>query len=140
MFEKILVGIDGSKGSKAALQKAVEIARQSEGHLHVLAVEEHLPRFAATVGETEEAQEEKDAFFRTVIEEARHVAAEQEVPLETEIARGNASKVIVERARQLGTDLIVLGHSSHPHGWGNLLGSTADRVVDHAHCDVLVVR
>lgn len=138
MYRRILVGVDGSRGSKIALRKAALLAREGESQLHILAVEEHLPRFAATVGETDEAREEKDAYFRALMEEALQLVSGQGVSAKTEVTIGNASRVIVDRARQLGADLIVIGHTSHV--WGNLLGSTADRVVDHAHCDVLVVR
>ncbi|MCC7106852.1 MAG: universal stress protein [Chloroflexi bacterium] len=138
MFQSILVGVDGSQGSKAALRMAIAFARQFNARLRALAVEEHMPRFAATVGETQEAQEEKDAFFRQVMKDAYAIATEEEVGLETEIVRGNPSRAIVDRARQLAADLIVIGHSNS--AWGNLLGSTADRVVDHAHCTVLIVR
>ena len=138
MYRRILVGIDGSDGSRAALRQAVRLARELGAELHALGVEEHLPRFVATVGELEEAKEERDAFFQRVMDEASQVAHEAGVELRTMIAAGNAAKVLVEHARQQGIDLLVLGHTRSV--WGNLLGSTADRVVDHAHCDVLIVR
>jgi nucleotide-binding universal stress UspA family protein len=138
MFRTILLGLDGSQGSKKALRKAVLLAREADGRVHALAVQEHLPRFAATVGETDDAHEEREAFFKGVMGEAVAVAAEQGVPLTTEIIQGNAPKVIVDRAKQVQADVIVIGHTSSV--WGNILGSTADKVVDHAHCDVLIVR
>lgn len=36
--------------------------------------------------------------------------------------------------------MIVVGHSDHSELWGRLLGDTADRVSDHAHCSVLIVK
>jgi nucleotide-binding universal stress UspA family protein len=138
MYRRILVGLDGSAGSQVALRKAVLLTAESQARLHALAVEEHLPRFAATVGEVEEARHEKDTFFNGVLATAKQVARKAGVELETKVAIGNAAKVIVEHAREMDVDLIVLGHTRSV--WGNLLGATADRVVDHAHCDVLVVR
>jgi nucleotide-binding universal stress UspA family protein len=38
-----------------------------------------------------------------------------------------------------GYDLIVLGHRGH-FVRDRLLGSTADRVAEHAHCPVMIVR
>ena len=138
MYRRILVGVDGSDGSKAALRRAVGLAAESQATLHALAVEEHLPRFAATVGEVEEARAERDTFFNAVLAEAKQSARAAGVALESELTVGNAARVIVEHAKQFEADLIVLGHTRSV--WGNLLGATADRVVDHAHCDVLIVR
>jgi nucleotide-binding universal stress UspA family protein len=141
MFRKILVGIDGSPGGSAALRRAILFARDYGAELHALAVEEHLPRFAATVGETEDAREEREAYFAKIVSDARRTAVAEGVAITCELMQGNPAKSIIERGRELQCDLIVIGHSSHAGGvWGNLLGSTADRVVDHAHSDVLVVR
>lgn len=140
MYRRILVALDGSGGSKTALRRAVLLAREAQASLHALAVEDHLPRYAATVGETDEARAEKDAFFEQVMDEARVVAIEQGVALEGEVLVGHAAQAIVQRAQQRGADLIVLGHSGHSSVWGNLMGTTAHKVAHHAPCDVLIVR
>jgi nucleotide-binding universal stress UspA family protein len=46
----------------------------------------------------------------------------------------------VSFAKEGNYDLIVIGHSDHSELWGRLLGDTADRVSDHAHCSVLIVK
>jgi len=46
----------------------------------------------------------------------------------------------VNFAKEGGYDLIVVGHSDHSELWGRLLGDTADRISDHAHCSVLIVK
>ena len=140
MYRTILVALDGSAGAKAALRRAVLLAREYGAALHALAVEDHLPRYAATVSELEEAREEKEAFFTEVMEEARGAAAEQGVELRTGLAVGHAAQHIVQHAQQLGAELVVIGHCGHSSVWGNLLGSTADKVAHHAGCDVLIVR
>lgn len=140
MYRTILVALDGSAGSKSALRRATHLAREMGSQLHALAVEDHLPRFAATVSEMDEAREFKDAFFREVMAEARHVAAEQGLAIETQIAIGHAAQTIARRAEELGADLIVVGQSGHSGVWGNLLGTTAHKVAHHAPCDVLIVR
>lgn len=52
---------------------------------------------------------------------------------------GAPSPQIVDTAKDLGVDLIVLG-SHGKHGLGLLLGSTANGVLHHAQCDVLTIR
>ena len=43
-------------------------------------------------------------------------------------------------AEEVNADLLVIGHSGRSGIWGRVLGTTADKIVDHAHCSVLVVR
>ena len=63
MFRKILVGLEGSEASWCAFRRALALSREHRGELWVLSVEEHLPRYAATVGEVQDAQEHEQAYF-----------------------------------------------------------------------------
>ncbi len=56
--------------------------------------------------------------------------------------RGSTIETIIDYAKNMGADLIVIGHSS-VHGFGRWLkGDVAKGVIDHAHppCSVLVVK
>jgi nucleotide-binding universal stress UspA family protein len=53
---------------------------------------------------------------------------------------GHAADEIVQYAREVGADLIVIGARGHSMLSKILLGSTSDSVATHAHCSVLVVR
>lgn len=138
MYRRVLVGIDGSAGARAALTRAIHLVREHEAMLYGITVEEPLPPYARTVGETEDAREEADIYFAQIVGQARKAAASMDVPITCEVQRGNPVKVLIERGRQLECDLIVLGHARR--ALGNRHGSIADRVVGHAHCDVLIVR
>ena len=138
MYRRLLVGIDGSAGARAALRRAIQLAREHEAVLYGVAVEEPPPPYARTVGETEDAREEADIHFAQIVGRARKVAASMDMPITCEVQRGHPAKVLIERSRQLDCDLIVLGHARR--ALGSRYGSIADRVVDHAHCDVLIVR
>jgi nucleotide-binding universal stress UspA family protein len=140
LYRRILVALDGSEASRRALRVALELARALGANLHAIGVEEHLPHYAATLGEVQEAKAEANAFFEEVMAGARALAAEYGVPLTTEVRAGNAAQQIINLARQGGFDLIVLGAHGHSLLEHFLLGSTTDRVVDHAPCSVLVVR
>ncbi|MCS7311027.1 MAG: universal stress protein, partial [Armatimonadetes bacterium] len=63
MYHRILVGFDGSAGAERALNAGLALARALEAELHVIMVEEDLPRYAATIGEYEEVQQQRDAYF-----------------------------------------------------------------------------
>jgi nucleotide-binding universal stress UspA family protein len=60
--------------------------------------------------------------------------------VEEVVAHGDAASEIVRVARERDIDLIVI--SSHGRtGFGRMIfGSTAESVVRHAHCPVLVVK
>ena len=140
VYRKILVALDGSEASKKALGTAIQLARSHAAGLCALGVEEHLPHYAATVGEVEEAKDEQASFFGRVMDESRRAATEHDVQLTIEIRAGNAAQQIVRVASDGEFDLIVIGAKGHSRIRYFLLGTTADRVSHHAPCSVLLVR
>ena len=133
---KILVAYDGSEAAGHALTRAGEIALR--GHeltvISVVPLQASGPRSAGPIisGDVEEhGRELTDAVAKL---KAAGVEAQ------TIEAVGHPAESIVDEAERGGFGLIVVGHRGH-HGVARfLLGSTALRVVTHAHCDVLVVR
>jgi nucleotide-binding universal stress UspA family protein len=140
MFKKILVGYDGSKGGQLALRRAAVMAREYQAQLTALWVQEPLPRYTDLPGEPESEAEAADDYFEGLRKEVAAVAAEHGVSIEMVTRRGHPAKTIVKFAAEGGYDLIVVGHSDHSELWGRLLGDTADRISDHAHCSVLIVK
>lgn len=138
-FTHVLVPVDGSDGSKAALDCALSLADAMRCRVTALAVEGKLPAYAASVGEVDEVRREKDQFFTNVLSDAERAAQQRGVELDTALVPGHAAEVITRYAKSHGHDLIVIGHRGHFLG-DYLLGSTADRVAHHAHCPVMVVR
>jgi len=140
MFRKILVAYDGSDGAKKALNQACELSTVMQAETWAVAVLEHLPKYAATVGEVEETQEQGRQYLGTILVEAQSIAAALQVDLRVDQAAGQAAQTMVRYAQEHGFDLIVVGHSGHSAVWGAFLGTTADKIVRHAPCSVLVVR
>jgi nucleotide-binding universal stress UspA family protein len=138
-FERILVAIDGSDGSRRAFAKALELAALARATVTALAIEGPLPAYAATIGEVEEVKREKDAFFEGLVGDVRREAEAAGVTLDVEVRPGHAAEVISQFAADGGYDLIVLGRRGH-FLRDHLLGSTADRVAEHADCPVMIVK
>ena len=138
-FEKILVAIDGSDCSNRAFAKALELAALANAHITALAVEGPLPAYAATVGEVEEVKREKDSFFGELVAQARLEGESAGIEIDVDVRPGHAAELITRVAEEGGYDLVVLGHRGH-FVRDRLLGSTADRVAEHAHCPVMIVR
>jgi nucleotide-binding universal stress UspA family protein len=140
MFKKILVGYDGSKGGKAALKGAAEIAGKFAGQVTALWVREPLPRHSDLPGEFEGEIDAADEYFQERQKEVAELAAQYGLSIACETRRGHPAKMIVTFAKEGGYDLIAIGHSDHSELWGRLLGDTADRIGDQAHCSVLIVK
>ena len=138
--KKILVGYDGSNGGKAALAAAATLAEKFESQVTALWVRVPLPRHSDLPGEYEEEAASADDYFQERQKEVAETAAQYGMSIPCEVRRGHAAKAVVTFAKEGGYDLIVVGHSDHSELWGRLLGDTADRISDHAHCSVLIVK
>jgi nucleotide-binding universal stress UspA family protein len=139
MIRKIAVGFDGSDGAWKALQEAVRLARLEKAELWVISIEE-LPRYPGAPSEVNEEKEATNHYLHTIHQEAATLANREGVTLHTDIRIGHPARGLVDYVSERGIDLLVLGHSGHSSLWGTFLGTTADKVVRHAPCSVLVVR
>ena len=140
-IRSILVPVDFSKPSEKALDYAASLAKQFGVKLTLLNVVEPVatPDFAYYP-----LMMEND---KVVAETKRRLA---QVPVKAGVASELVEKILVRNgkphweitnaARTLKVDLIVIS----THGYSGLahvfMGSTAERVVRHAECPVLVVR
>lgn len=104
----------------------MELARRDHAELIGLAIEAHLPHYAALVGEVEEELRVEEQECARWLGEALAYADSQGVALQTHIRAGHPAQRIVEVAQEHQVDLIVIGHSGHSGVWGRFLGSTAE--------------
>ncbi len=135
----VVVGVDGSAESVAALKWAAAYAGATGARLRVV-MAWHYP---ATVGPapvgvapaavTEEVRQH-------MAESLAKAVAEAAVGPETEqqIGYGHPAQVLVDQSAE--ADLLVVGHRGHGAFTGMLVGSVSIHCVTHAHCPVVVVR
>lgn len=140
MFRKILVANDGSEGARKAVEVAIDLARRVDAELHEISVEEHLPHYAATVGEVLEAKNEAADYFRRVAREAELAAAAQGVRLTSHVLPGHEVETIVTFAKDHRFDLLVIGFMGHSKIFGRIWGGTSQNLTRLAPCPVLVVK
>ena len=140
MYHRIVVGFDGSDSSRRGLQEAVRVAQLTGAEMLVTLVEEHLPKYPSAMSETTEERETVDIYFAELSREAEALGREAGVRLGVRIVAGSAPKLLCDVAKEVRADLLVIGASGRSGLWGSVLGTTADKVVDHAPCSVLVVR
>lgn len=141
-IKKILVPVDFSTLSKKAFKYALRLAQQFKTELTLIHVLE--PPVPPTFEERsiapsfpEKASPGAEKNLRTLISSARTAG----VPKVKSLFRwGLASHEIVDAAKELDVDLIVMATHGYT-GWKHFcIGSTAERVVRAAPCPVLVVR
>jgi nucleotide-binding universal stress UspA family protein len=139
MFSKILHANDGSEPAFHALSLALAIAKQNASELHMVCVEEidYMPEFIEEVREETGTAARR---FHNVLQRARAMAEERHVKLHTHVIAGHPVRDIVELAEKLKAELLVIGATGHSALYERLIGSRADRVVQLAHCPVLVVK
>lgn len=143
MVRKILVAVDGSKPSVEAAHFAMDLATQTQAELTFLFVIE-TPQ-VIPVGPlsgyvtTSQARSEEDVKKAEAIVE--HIAKERPgLKVATRVELGEPVETICEVAKNVGSDLIVVGARGHNAAQRFLMGSVSDRVVHHAPCPVMVVR
>jgi nucleotide-binding universal stress UspA family protein len=140
-LKKILVPTDFSESSNAAYKYALRFGQQFRAELHVIHIFEPVlsPQFANLPGAPAFSDDE-----RTSAEEKLRVWADSAgamgVRTNMLVRNGLPAHEIVEAAKDIDADLIIIATHGHT-GWKYFcIGSTAERVVRAAPCPVLVVR
>ena len=139
MYRRIVVGIDGSEGSRRALTAAISLARMAKAEIHLVSIEE-LPRYPAAVDEVDDEHDAALRFLTNAQQEAIDQVTTAGMVAHHDIRAGHPAQALPNYAAEVAADVLVIGCSGHSGIWGRLLGTTADKVVDHAPCSVLVVR
>jgi nucleotide-binding universal stress UspA family protein len=138
----LLVAVDGSAPSLRALDYALRLRAETPAtELHVVTVQAPLLYVEALLGPREKlvehwsAREAHEALqpTREALERAGRAA-------EVEIIEGAPAEAIVQRAYDVGADLIVLGTRGLNPVRELVLGSVAKFVLAQADCPVVVVR
>ena len=77
---------------------------------------------------------------RALLERSRTLLAQRGIEPTLVATTSDPAEALIDAARDHGADLIVVGHTGSGYVTRALLGSTAENVLRHAPCDVLVVR
>ena len=141
VFSSIVVGTDGSETAGAAVELAVQMAREGKATLH-LVVGVHSPTAVAVPGGGANVSDPSgDSLLRSAAQTMLEKVAGGVEGIETKIHTGvgDPADVIVRYADEVGADLIVVG-SRGMRGTRRILGSVPNRVAHRAGCHVLIAR
>lgn len=141
MFKHIFVPIDASATSRAALETALQLAKEQGADLRIVHV---FKRFVVSsdggpIDLTEAFKREGEA----ALAQAENRAREAGVPAATELIDAGGRRIaaaIVEEAVRWGADLIIMGTHGR-HGFEHLLlGSVAEGIARRSPIPVMLVR
>jgi basic amino acid/polyamine antiporter, APA family len=134
-FASILVPMKLGDIGEEMMATAVRIAQDIQASVIALNVIE-VP-LARRIGEAQ-ADEEKRA--KEALDEARALAEEHGVPVEGRTVHARSiGTAVVEQARELGVDLIVLGSGARWRRQSRFFSPTVEYVLRKAPCEVMIV-
>lgn len=144
VYKKILVPIDGSKNSFAALAHAIALAGNVGAELHILyvmALSQQVPLAPQISGHKIPVftVDKPEDFAKTIIDAAVANVPET-VNVKTHVEKGAPAIVIEEFAEQYAFDMIVIGSRGLGAISGLILGSVSSYVVHRVSCPVLVIK
>lgn len=139
-LKTIVIGTSLTEGSDAAVRTGVALARMTGASPWLVHVYSPLLGTAGSGMDALWMEEQAKSLREMIDEQARRTglsALMAFIPDQIRLVLGAPHREIVELARSVQAELIVLGAAESRHG---LLGSTADRVIRKAPCPVLAVR
>ena len=141
-FKVLLVAIDFSDCSLAALDYAVALSQRFHAKLVLLHVVEpavYPDNYSVSPATVDEANQNLLASGEERLAKVKSGVTSAGVAAETLVRIGRAQSDIADTAKAVGADLIVMGTHGQSGLKTLLLGGTAERVLRHSACPVLTV-
>lgn len=156
-MKQLLAAVDFSKTTDAVLEQAAKLASALDAKLWIVHVTSdetqamayestqftgYAPEFVNLPGDVKLARDLSAEEFKRehaqLLEMSSHLR-ERGIDAQALLLKGDAAKLILEKAKDLQTEIILLG--SHGHGLLHkaLLGSVSEAVMHKAPCNVMVV-
>jgi nucleotide-binding universal stress UspA family protein len=145
LFDRIVVGTDGSDTAGEAVRQAVGLAKLSGGKLAVVAAFEPVPQTrvreekAELPGDVAHAVGPRED-VNVILDSAVGQAKQEGVDAEPYPREGDPADAILDVAEESNADLIVVGNKGMTGAKRFLLGSVPNKVSHHAPCGVFIVR
>jgi len=145
MFNHILCPTDLKERSDMAVKKAVQIAHQFGSKITLLNIHEEFMNKKEREMLRVSVDKMKEKYKRIAIESKEemktviHKLHADDIEIDYLLHSGKPKNAIVEVAKQLGTDLIVIGTDGRDNVMDFVVGTITEHVVNAAPCPVLVV-
>ncbi|TQF06349.1 universal stress protein [Kitasatospora acidiphila] len=135
---RVVVGIDGSPSSRAALRWAVRYAERIGGTIDAVGAIEVPMDYGWGAPAVDTRMDEELARRNFDTELAETLGGQPPVPVQRLMVRGNPADALISAAD--GADVLVVGNRGRGAFARALLGSVSQRCAVHASCPVVIVR
>jgi nucleotide-binding universal stress UspA family protein len=145
VFNRIVVGTDGSETAAEAVRQATDLAKLSGATLSIVSA------YAPVSNKRSEAEQREapaDVQYEhgpredinLILDSAAAEAKKEGIEAQTHPVEGDPAEAILNVAEQTNADLIVVGNKGMSGARRFLLGSVPNKVSHHAPCSVIIVR
>jgi nucleotide-binding universal stress UspA family protein len=145
MFDRIVVGTDGSETATEAVRTAIELAKLSNGKLEIVSAYQPVSQqrlrdegegISGDVSHTVNPRED----VQLVLGNAAAEAKKAKVEVVTHPREGDPADAILDVAEENNADLVLVGNKGMTGARRFLLGSVPNKISHHAPCDVWIVK
>jgi len=139
----VLIGVDDSPHSEQAIDYVLEATWPKGCRFVVLSAVEPIftsPAESTAADAIEQLMESQEKYHREIAQGAAKRLGGEGLVAEARVVVGDARAALLDAARTLPANLLVVGSHGRTGIKKLLLGSVASHVVTHAPCSVLVVR
>jgi len=140
VYQRIVVGTDGSDTAGRAVRHAIRLAMLSGGTLHVVTAWQPLLAMAAAgqLGMAVPTQDDDGSWAAALHREVEEQATIAGVPVTSHAVQGAPAQVLLEVAEAVDADVLVVGNVGM-HGFRGHLGSVPSTIAHKARCAVILV-
>ena len=140
-YKKILVALDGSVQSEKAFKESIEIAKRNDATLYLTWIINDIELTTSAYSFAKLLTEEQAFVEDFMVKKVQEVKDGGIDKVETIVEIGSPKrKVAVDVPEEYGIDLIIMGSTGKGAITQALVGSTTAYVVNHAPCNVMVIK
>jgi nucleotide-binding universal stress UspA family protein len=145
MFDRIVVGTDGSETATEAVKTAIELARLAKSKLEIVSAYEPIPQdrlkregegIPGDISQVVNPRED----VQLVLDRAAAEAKKAKVDVVTHPREGDPADAILDVAEENDADLVLVGNKGMTGARRFLLGSVPNKISHHSPCDVWIVK
>ena len=144
MFDRIVVGTDGSETATQAVRTAIELAKMSKARLEIVSAYEPVSQSRlreegeGISGDVSYAVNPRED-VNLVLDKAQAEAKKAKVDVVTHPREGEPADAILDVAEEHRADLVIVGNKGMTGARRFLLGSVPNKISHHSPCDVWIV-
>jgi nucleotide-binding universal stress UspA family protein len=140
MYRRIVLAYDGTREGRTALREGALLAKGCGAQVFLLSVVAETAGLQISESAAPGAFDHERAAYATVLQEGLERLRARGANAEGRLVKGEPAPVIAAFAREVGADLVVVGHREQrglARWWS---GSTGAYLLDHLHCSLIVSR